>query len=66
MGDAWKPETYERYRDERSRPFFDRMSGSARWRVRVGPWPTRDAGERAADRLKREERLPTWVLEEDR
>ncbi len=41
-------------------------TGSARWRVRVGPWPTRDAGERAAARLKREERLPTWVLEEDR
>lgn len=41
-------------------------AGSARWRVRVGPWPTRAAGERAAARLKQEERLPTWVLEEDR
>ena len=40
-------------------------SGSARWRVRVGPLRTREEGEREAARLKREERLPTWVLEED-
>jgi cell division septation protein DedD len=41
-------------------------TGAASWRVRVGPWPSRAAGEQAAARLKREERLPTWVLEEDR
>lgn len=41
-------------------------SGAARWRVRVGPLGTRAEGERAAARLKSEERLPTWVLEEDR
>jgi DedD protein len=40
--------------------------GSARWRVRVGPLPTREEGERQAARLKREERLPTWVLDEAR
>ncbi len=40
--------------------------GAARWRVRVGPLGSREAGEREAAKLKREERLPTWVLEEDR
>ncbi|MDH5567288.1 MAG: SPOR domain-containing protein [Myxococcales bacterium] len=35
-----------------------------RWRVRVGPLADRDAAERLAARLKREEQLPTWVLDE--
>ena len=39
-------------------------AGSGRWRVRVGPQATREEGERTAGRLEREERLPTWVLEE--
>jgi DedD protein len=38
--------------------------GSVRWRVRVGPLATREDAERAAARLKRDEGLPTWVLEE--
>jgi DedD protein len=37
-------------------------SGDGKWRVRVGPVPTRGAAERLASRLKTEERLPTWVL----
>ena len=40
-------------------------AGQARWRVRVGPSPTRDEAERAAARLKAEEQLPTWVLDEN-
>jgi DedD protein len=38
----------------------------ARWRVRVGPMTSRDDADRAAARLKTEERLPTWVIEEGR
>jgi len=38
--------------------------GAARWRVRVGPLASREEGERAASRLQREEKLPTWILEE--
>lgn len=41
------------------------LSGEARWRVRVGPLPDRAEAERVAARLKREEKLPTWVLDED-
>jgi len=35
------------------------------WRVRVGPYRDRGGAERAAARLKREQKLPTWVLEEN-
>ncbi len=35
-----------------------------RWRVRVGPIDGRDEAEALALRLKREDRLPTWVLSE--
>jgi len=35
-----------------------------RWRVRVGPLPTREEADATARRLKAEERLPTWVLRE--
>lgn len=35
------------------------------WRVRVGPYATPREAEAAAGRLKSQERLPTWVLEED-
>lgn len=38
--------------------------GGARWRVRVGPHTTREQADRAAERLRREEQLPTWVLSE--
>jgi len=38
----------------------------ARWRVRVGPMTSRDEADRTAARLKTEERLPTWVIEEGR
>ena len=39
--------------------------GSARWRVRVGPLATREAAEATAERLKKCEKLPTWILDED-
>ncbi len=39
-------------------------SADGRWRVRVGPMPTRGEAEQAAQRLKSQERLPTWVLSE--
>ena len=38
----------------------------ARWRVRVGPIASREEAERTAARLKAEERLPTWIVEEGR
>jgi cell division septation protein DedD len=40
-------------------------SGDARWRVRVGPVAERQEADRLAARLKRDEKLPTWVLDED-
>jgi cell division septation protein DedD len=40
-------------------------AGQARWRVRVGPASTREAAEQTAARLKAEEQLPTWVLDEN-
>jgi cell division septation protein DedD len=40
-------------------------SGDARWRVRVGPVAAREEADRLAVRLKRDEKLPTWVLDED-
>ncbi len=42
------------------------VGGGSRWRVRVGPMETREAAERSAARLKTEEMLPTWVLDEER
>ena len=35
-----------------------------RWRVRVGPVSELDVAEKMALRLKRENRLPTWILDE--
>lgn len=40
-------------------------AGESRWRVRVGPHPTREQAAEAADRLKAREKLPTWVLDEN-
>ncbi len=40
-------------------------AGKPRWRVRVGPVETRGEAERLARRLKSNERLPTWVLQEE-
>lgn len=37
----------------------------ARWRVRVGPLASRPEAERAASRLRRDEKLPTWILREE-
>jgi cell division septation protein DedD len=37
----------------------------ARWRVRVGPYPSREKADEVAIRLKQSEKLPTWVLDED-
>jgi cell division septation protein DedD len=33
----------------------------ARWKVRVGPIPTRSEAEAVSAKLKREQRLPTWI-----
>jgi hypothetical protein len=40
-------------------------AGESRWRVRVGPLATRSEAEATAARLKRVEKLPTWILNED-
>jgi len=39
--------------------------GSARFKVRVGPMAERAEAERLAARLKKDHRLPTWVLTRD-
>jgi len=39
-------------------------AGEPRWRVRVGPVSTRAAAEETAARLKKVEKLPTWILSE--
>lgn len=36
-----------------------------RYRVRVGPYPTRDEAQRVAKALEKKRGLPTWVLTED-
>ena len=48
--------------------FVSPSTGDAggRWRVRVGPMASREEADRTAARLKTEERLPTWVVEEGR
>lgn len=40
-------------------------SGSPRWRVRVGPYRSREDADRMAAQLKSKRSLPTWVLDED-
>jgi len=40
-------------------------AGNARWRVRVGPLATREEAEATAARLKKSQKLPTWILNED-
>lgn len=39
-------------------------SRDGRWRVRVGPMPSRGDADQVAQQLKTRERLPTWVLSE--
>lgn len=39
-------------------------AGAGRWRVRVGPFETRERAEAIAGRLEKEQGLPTWVLSE--
>jgi cell division septation protein DedD len=56
----------ESLRGQGYRVYLSSGEGSAaRWRVRVGPFSTRDEAERAAGRLKSGEKLPTWVLSEE-
>ncbi len=38
--------------------------GDARWRVRVGPFQSREVAEQMATKLKQQEKLPTWILAE--
>jgi cell division septation protein DedD len=40
-------------------------SGTPRYRVRVGPLGSRDEAEQTAAQLKRDEKLPTWIVEDD-
>lgn len=40
-------------------------ASESRWRVRVGPLATRDEADRMATRLKAQENLPVWILEEN-
>ena len=40
-------------------------AGRDRWRVRVGPLVTREEAESTAARLKKVEKLPTWILSGD-
>lgn len=40
-------------------------AGEPRWRVRVGPSAEREKADADAARLKSEEQLPTWVLDEN-
>jgi cell division septation protein DedD len=40
-------------------------AGKERWRVRVGPLVTREEAKSTAARLKKVEKLPTWILSED-
>lgn len=37
--------------------------GGTTYRVRVGPYPSRDQAEQAAVKLRRQHRLDTWVTE---
>jgi cell division septation protein DedD len=38
--------------------------GNARWRVRVGPVADKGSAEALASELKKNEKLPTWILDE--
>jgi cell division septation protein DedD len=38
--------------------------GNARWRVRVGPVQGKSSAEALASKLKKNEKLPTWILDE--
>jgi cell division septation protein DedD len=41
-----------------------RSGGGDPWRVRVGPFASRDEAGRVARRLERAQQLPTWILDE--
>lgn len=43
----------------------EETEGPVRYKVRVGPFPSRGEAEAMAQRLKRDKRLPTWVLSRD-
>ncbi len=45
--------------------YLARKSDRARFKVRVGPFATRDEANQIAQRLKREQLLPTWVLKRE-
>lgn len=53
---------------ERGYPSYVSPAGgeSARWRVRVGPVAQREDAEALASKLEQREKLPTWVLDENR
>lgn len=43
----------------------EESSGAAPYKVRVGPFSSRDQANAVAQRLKREKSLPTWILSRD-
>ena len=45
--------------------FVSFARSGARFRVRVGPIPTREEATRLASRLKSGHQLPTWILSRD-
>lgn len=57
LADSLRANGYEVYVSHRD-------SAVASWKVRVGPMPTREQAERAADRLRRSQKLDTWILSE--
>lgn len=56
----------ERLRDKGLPVYLQPTTGAAdaRWRVRVGPVESRAEADRLASRLKSQDGLPVWVLEE--
>jgi cell division septation protein DedD len=66
FADAGAAEQLARRLRARGLPVYLAPSTGAdpRWRVRVGPLPSRAEAEQMAKRLEQEERLGTWVLAE--
>jgi cell division septation protein DedD len=66
FADAAAAEQLARRLRERGWPVYvsPATADTQRWRVRIGPLPTRADADEVAGRVQREERLGTWVLAE--
>lgn len=64
FGEAAAAEQLARRLEGQGLPVYVAPSAGAgaKWRVRVGPLPTRGEADRIAERLAARDRLPTWVL----